>query len=229
VAGGGADLQADGADDRRVCHDQPDRLAADFDRQVGRSLKMALVIAPVVITGYVIGLRYGAEGVALGYSIGMVILIIPMLLWAVGGSAVSFETSCGRSVAVRVGAQRHGCDVCGVTLQRRDGATAAAHHRRNDARSLIRADPAVRDGAGAFYRGSSGTASGIDARAQDGERVLTSSPERGEDLAKRHAAPSHGRGENGSDDERDATQRLAVLLSDIPRLSDQGYREQAIC
>jgi PST family polysaccharide transporter len=57
--------------------------------RVRRSLHMALVISPVVIAGYVAGLRYGAAGVAIGYSTAMVLLIVPMIAWAVQGSPVS--------------------------------------------------------------------------------------------------------------------------------------------
>jgi O-antigen/teichoic acid export membrane protein len=58
--------------------------------RVWRSLMMALVIAPVVIAGYVAGLPFGASGVALGYSVAMVLLIVPMLLWAIHGTPISF-------------------------------------------------------------------------------------------------------------------------------------------
>jgi PST family polysaccharide transporter len=44
---------------------------------VGRSLKLALVIAPLVITGCIIGLPYGPRGVALGFSTAMSIWVIP--------------------------------------------------------------------------------------------------------------------------------------------------------
>jgi PST family polysaccharide transporter len=57
--------------------------------QVGRSLRMALVIAPVVIVGYVAGLPYGPSGVAFGYSAMMVLLTVPMVLWAIRGSVIS--------------------------------------------------------------------------------------------------------------------------------------------
>jgi PST family polysaccharide transporter len=57
--------------------------------RVRRSLNMALVMSPVVITGYVAGLRYGAAGVAIGYSAAMTALIVPMIAWAVQGSPVS--------------------------------------------------------------------------------------------------------------------------------------------
>ncbi len=57
--------------------------------QVGRSLKMALAIAPVVIAGYIAGLRYGPNGVAFGFSAGMTLLIVPMIAWAKHGTAIS--------------------------------------------------------------------------------------------------------------------------------------------
>jgi O-antigen/teichoic acid export membrane protein len=58
--------------------------------KVGRSLKIALVIAPLVIAGYVIGLRYGPKGVALGYSVAMALWILPHIAWCVHGTAISF-------------------------------------------------------------------------------------------------------------------------------------------
>jgi O-antigen/teichoic acid export membrane protein len=56
---------------------------------VGRSLKIALVIAPLVISGYVIGLPYGPRGVALGYSVAMALWVIPHIVWCVRGTAIS--------------------------------------------------------------------------------------------------------------------------------------------
>jgi len=50
--------------------------------RLGRSLNMALLIAPVVILGIVMGLRHGPTGVAVGYSIAMVLLIVPLVAWA---------------------------------------------------------------------------------------------------------------------------------------------------
>jgi PST family polysaccharide transporter len=59
--------------------------------KVGRSLKIALVIAPLVITGYVIGLPYGPKGVALGYSVSMALWVIPHIVWCVQGTEISFR------------------------------------------------------------------------------------------------------------------------------------------
>ena len=41
--------------------------------RVGRSLKIAFVLAPLMITSYIIGLRYGPQGVAFAYSAVMVL------------------------------------------------------------------------------------------------------------------------------------------------------------
>jgi O-antigen/teichoic acid export membrane protein len=56
--------------------------------RVGRSLRMSFVIAPVVTLGYVAGLPYGPSGVALGYSVAMILLVAPMLLWALHDSMI---------------------------------------------------------------------------------------------------------------------------------------------
>ena len=58
---------------------------------VQRGLRIALVLAPVMITGYVLGLPYGPKGVALGYSCVMLICILPLIAWAVHGTAISFQ------------------------------------------------------------------------------------------------------------------------------------------
>jgi len=58
---------------------------------VGRSLKMALVIAPAVTLGYVVGLPFGSTGVAVGYSAVMVLLAVPMIMWAMRGMVVSWR------------------------------------------------------------------------------------------------------------------------------------------
>ena len=55
----------------------------------GRSLKIALVIAPIVMTAYIIGLPYGPSGVALAYSIAMALWFIPHVVWCLHGTVVS--------------------------------------------------------------------------------------------------------------------------------------------
>jgi PST family polysaccharide transporter len=57
--------------------------------QVGRSLKIAFFIAPVVILCNLAGLRYGPSGVAVGYSTAMVLLCAPLVAWAKHGTVVS--------------------------------------------------------------------------------------------------------------------------------------------
>ena len=58
---------------------------------VGRSLWLALAIAPILITGYAIGLRYGATGVAVGFSCAMVLWVIPHLFWCFHGTVISVK------------------------------------------------------------------------------------------------------------------------------------------
>jgi O-antigen/teichoic acid export membrane protein len=50
--------------------------------RVVRSLKIALMLTPVVILGVVAGLRHGPPGVAMGYSGAMLLLLVPLVVWA---------------------------------------------------------------------------------------------------------------------------------------------------
>jgi PST family polysaccharide transporter len=56
---------------------------------VGRSLKMSLFVAPVMIGSYLIALPYGPRGVAFGYSAATMLWIVPLIVWAVRGTVVS--------------------------------------------------------------------------------------------------------------------------------------------
>ncbi len=56
---------------------------------VSRSLKIALVFVPLIITGYVIGLPYGPKGVAFAYSAVMTLWVVPHIFLCVRGTAVS--------------------------------------------------------------------------------------------------------------------------------------------
>jgi len=58
---------------------------------VARCLKIALVFAPFMITGYVIGLPYGPEGVAFAYSVVMTLWLVPLILWCTNGTVISFR------------------------------------------------------------------------------------------------------------------------------------------
>lgn len=57
---------------------------------VGRSLRIALVFAPLIVVGYIIGLPYGPRGVAFAYSAVMALWVIPHIAWCVYGTPVSF-------------------------------------------------------------------------------------------------------------------------------------------
>src|SRR5664280_200404 len=58
--------------------------------RVGRSLNIAFVIAPSVILGIVLGLHYGPQGVALGYSTVMVLLALPVIAWSKHGTGITW-------------------------------------------------------------------------------------------------------------------------------------------
>jgi O-antigen/teichoic acid export membrane protein len=58
---------------------------------VTRGLKIALVFAPIMITGCMIGLRYGPRGVAFAYSAVMMLWVIPHILWCIHGTVISFR------------------------------------------------------------------------------------------------------------------------------------------
>ena len=58
---------------------------------VRRSLKIALVFAPIMILGCVLGLPYGATGVAFAYSAVMVLWVVPHVAWCVHGTAISLR------------------------------------------------------------------------------------------------------------------------------------------
>jgi O-antigen/teichoic acid export membrane protein len=58
---------------------------------VGRNLKAAMVIAPCMIGGYLLGLRYGPKGVALGYSAALTLCLLPLIAWCVHGTVISFR------------------------------------------------------------------------------------------------------------------------------------------
>ena len=57
---------------------------------VRRSLNMGLVIAPLMIVAYVIGLPYGPKGVAFAYSAVMLLWLVPVTVWSVHGTVISF-------------------------------------------------------------------------------------------------------------------------------------------
>jgi O-antigen/teichoic acid export membrane protein len=59
--------------------------------KVERSLKIALVLAPLVIGGYILGLPYGPKGVAFGYSAVLILWVVPHIAWCVHGTGISLR------------------------------------------------------------------------------------------------------------------------------------------
>ena len=62
---------------------------------VGRCLKIGSVITPVVTAAYVLGLPYGPRGVAFGFSAAMTLLTVPLTVWGLRGTVVSFRDVLG--------------------------------------------------------------------------------------------------------------------------------------
>jgi PST family polysaccharide transporter len=58
---------------------------------VGRGVKMSLVIAPLMIASYLVGVPYGPKGVAVAYSTIMVLWLIPVVAWSVYGTVLSLK------------------------------------------------------------------------------------------------------------------------------------------
>lgn len=56
---------------------------------VGRGLKIAVVFAPLIIAGYVLGLSHGPKGVAFAYSAVMLLWVIPHIAWCIHGTPIS--------------------------------------------------------------------------------------------------------------------------------------------
>jgi O-antigen/teichoic acid export membrane protein len=59
--------------------------------QTARALKISLLIVPTVIAGYGLGLGAGPQGVALGFSVAMILLILPIMVWAIRDTAISLS------------------------------------------------------------------------------------------------------------------------------------------
>ncbi len=54
-----------------------------------RILKISLVVVPLTISAYLIGLPYGASGVALAFSVAMIIWVLPHVAWCVRNTSIS--------------------------------------------------------------------------------------------------------------------------------------------
>jgi PST family polysaccharide transporter len=57
--------------------------------KVVQSLWLTFIIVPVVVLGYALGVPYGPVGVATGFSISTLLLIVPIILLAIRGTPVS--------------------------------------------------------------------------------------------------------------------------------------------
>jgi PST family polysaccharide transporter len=55
---------------------------------VARNLWIGLMILPVTVAAYFIGIAWGPVGVASGFSIAMWIVMLPVLLWAIAGTPI---------------------------------------------------------------------------------------------------------------------------------------------
>jgi O-antigen/teichoic acid export membrane protein len=56
-----------------------------------RSLHVGLVLAPLVMVSYLVGINYGPSGVALSYSIMMVLWVVPHVAWCLHGTPISIR------------------------------------------------------------------------------------------------------------------------------------------
>ena len=57
--------------------------------RASRCVATALAVTPLLVLGYAIGLRWGPQGVAMGFSISMAIAVVPVILWAKHGTLIS--------------------------------------------------------------------------------------------------------------------------------------------
>ena len=62
---------------------------------VRRSFKMTLVISPILIGAYVLGLSHGPKGVAFAYSTVLLLWVIPVIFWSIRGTTIAFSSILG--------------------------------------------------------------------------------------------------------------------------------------
>jgi O-antigen/teichoic acid export membrane protein len=58
--------------------------------RVRRALSITAATTPLVIVGIVLGLSHGPKGVALGYSLAMALLVVPITAWSIHGTRVTW-------------------------------------------------------------------------------------------------------------------------------------------
>jgi O-antigen/teichoic acid export membrane protein len=83
---------------------------------VVRSLKLALIFAPLITAGYIVGVPYGPKGVALGFSAVMVLCAIPLTAFCVRGTPVSLRDILLTTARPLASAIMAGVVACGVRL-----------------------------------------------------------------------------------------------------------------
>ena len=59
--------------------------------RAGRCVRIAAAVTPVLLLGYALGLTHGPQGVAAGFSIAMVLSIVPVMLWAKQGTLITLR------------------------------------------------------------------------------------------------------------------------------------------
>jgi PST family polysaccharide transporter len=58
--------------------------------RMGRALSISTATTPLVIVGIVLGLSHGPKGVALGYSLALTLLLIPIAAWSKLGTGITW-------------------------------------------------------------------------------------------------------------------------------------------
>ena len=58
--------------------------------RVGRALSISAATTPMVMVGIVLGLPHGPQGVALGYSIAMALVVFPITVWSKHGTSINW-------------------------------------------------------------------------------------------------------------------------------------------
>jgi PST family polysaccharide transporter len=56
-----------------------------------RSLNIGLVLLPLCVASYLIGLPYGPTGVALSFSVTLALWLIPLMMWCIRGTGISLR------------------------------------------------------------------------------------------------------------------------------------------
>jgi O-antigen/teichoic acid export membrane protein len=85
--------------------------------RVGRAVRITAVAAPVTIIGILLGLSRGPTGVAIGYSVAKVLILIPIAAWSKQGTGIAWSdlwnvTRKPMSAGLMAGAVGFGAKVC---------------------------------------------------------------------------------------------------------------------